>query len=442
MLFRMQMGRRDALAAIASALAGCAAPRARRARRGSVIVVGAGAAGLAAASWLRDHGFEVIVLEARDRIGGRIHSLDGFARQPIELGAELIHGDGVASWPLARAAGLTTAPVATEAVVREGALIATEIEIDLSDLGEGLVALRQAPDRSVAQVLAEVGIPRTHPSVERAGIDVDLETQSAHAMAALLEDPDRTAGDHFVRGGYVRLLEAIVRGLDVRLGHAVSTVAVRPDGVVVEDTSGRALRADGAIVTLPLGVLKAGAVAFDPALPADVVRAIDALGVVDAVKLFYRFAGPVWPEGVDLVHVEGPGPRVFWSSSPARQGDEHVVCGWATHALARRLIEAGERAALELGHETLASSLPRPLPALLGARWSEWGSDPLARGAYSSTPVGAFGARAVLAATLHGRLRLAGEATGADGSERGAFTVHGAIESGWHAAQALAARLA
>lgn len=401
-----------------------------------MIVIGAGAAGLAAADALRRRGHGVIVLEARDRIGGRIHRVEG-----LELGAELVHGAEVSSWPLLRAADVHTEPFELELEAQRGVL-SPEGALEADELARLHEVLARAGDRPAAGVLATAGIAADHTIARRLSLDLDLARQSASALAEMLEDPARTSGDHAVRGGYGRMLEPLARALEVRLGHVVRAVIVEAGGVRVELEHGAAVRGSAAIVTLPIGVLRARRVVFDPPLPEAMENALDRLGVVDAVKLFYRFEAPIWPEGTDLVTTEGPGPRAFWSSTEARRGAEHVVCGWATHESARALLEAGEARALELGLASLGTSAASPLPAPRSARWSEWSSDPFALGAYSFTPAGGHGARRALIDAVHGRVWLAGEATGADGSERAAFTVHGALESGWRAASAVDAMLA
>jgi monoamine oxidase len=432
----MKTGRRRVLVSACSALALAACSRGRRARATEpVIVIGAGAAGLAAADALRRCGRAVVVLEARDRIGGRIHAVDG-----LELGAELVHGAEASSWPLLRAGGIATEPLDVALEGRDGALSRLQA-IDEHDVARLVESLANAGDRGAAEVLAASGIGTEHPIAQLLSLDLDLARQSASALAETLEDPARTSGDHAVRGGYVRMLEPLARGLDLRRGHVVRGVIVETGRVRVELEDGAVVRGSAAIVTLPLGVLRARRVRFEPALPEVVERAIDRLGVVDAVKLFYRFDGPIWPEGTEVAFTQGPGPGVFWSSTPARHGTEHVVCGWATHATARALLEAGEAAALEQGFASLRAGAGSRLPPPRSTRWSEWSSDPFALGAYSFTPAGGHGARRALIAPVHGRVWLAGEATGADGSERGAFTVHGALESGWRAAAEVDAML-
>jgi monoamine oxidase len=186
-----------------------------------------------------------------------------------------------------------------------------------------------------------------------------------------------------------------------------------------------------AIVTLPLGVLKAGGVRFSPPLPQAKRAAIDGLGLTAAVKLFYRFARPVLPPGADALSVEAGLPRFFWVSTPPGAPDQ-VLTGWAVHAQARELLALGEEAALARGLATLQSVLGPVAP--VARRLSEWETDPFTRGAYSMTPAGAAGLRAALAEPAHGRLFWAGEATASDAE---ASTVHGAYTSGLRAAEAV-----
>jgi monoamine oxidase len=396
-----------------------------------ILVVGAGIAGLAAADRLRRAGARPLVLEARNRIGGRIHSHAGFGSAPIELGAELVHGRNAPTWPLVRAAGLTTREVAGVAALEAGRIVPTRNAKTTDDpalVGAIAAALGRRPDAPLAACLA------AYPDVlEELGTDLDVDRQSCSAMLKLAQDDERTNGDFLVAGGYARILAPFADGLEIEHSVHATVVRVLDGGVEVIAQDGRPYRGVAAIVTVPLGVLQSGAIRFDPVLPEPIARAVTRLGVADVVKLFYRFAGPALPKGVDMLATVGGTPSRFWSATPGMDGQEQVVVGWVTHGAARRVLQLGEQAALALGLETLGAG--RSLPRVLDARWSEWSTDPLARGAYSMTPVGGLGARAALIEPIHGRVFLAGEHTGADGSEQSAFTVHGAMLSGLAAAE-------
>lgn len=431
------MRRRDFITTTAtSLLAACTAGRALPRLRGEpVLVIGAGMAGLAAARRLREAGAAPVILEARSRIGGRIHSLDGFADEPIELGAELVHGVEAPTWPLIRRAGLMTHPLDGVAMLSGGRLT-PDVAHEPSPAEQEAIAgaLGARPDRPLADCLQ--GWPVLLESI---GTDLDQARQSCHATLEVVGDPERLSGDFLVRGGYARLPALLAAGLDIRSGVRIRGLQVTSAGVEATADDGRRFEGAAAIVTVPLGVLRDGRLAFEPALPPAVQDAIRRLGVADVVKLFYRFARPVLPRGTEMLALPGARPSRFWARPPARPDGEQVVVGWVTADAARQVMERGEAFAVEEGLATLHRL--GSLPPLLGARWSEWNSDPFARGAYSMTPVGAHGARAALVAPVHGRLFLAGEHTGADGSERAAFTVHGAMLSGEAAAQRAAAAL-
>lgn len=439
----MKITRRHLLAALgSSALIRCVDGSGSRDPDDPVIIVGAGAAGLAAAGLLMELGVPVLVLEARDRVGGRVHTVRDFAATPTELGAEFIHGNGASTWPLTE--GVATEPADIGQFAVDGTLEEVSLDREVEGLGLLLRVLRGSPDRSIREALAPLGFGDDDPDIIELAQDFDIDLTSAYALADVLEDPERTSRDHIVRGGYDNVLARLAPGVDVRLEHVVSTIAVRGRRVEVTCSDGQVFVGPAAIVTLPLGVLKAGSVAFRPALPATTQAAIDALGITSAVKVFLRFERAIWAEGVDLFEIAGPAGaplQVFWSSSAPSADAEHVVCGWATHDGARELRALGEQGAVDLALSLLTAALPGPLPALLGSRMVQWDDDPYARGAYSFTPVGANDARRALAEPIHGRVRLAGEATGADGSELSAYTVHGAVDSGRRAARETVAML-
>jgi len=403
----------------------------------AVLVVGAGVAGLAAAREIGRMGLTATVLEARDRVGGRVHTDRSFAETPIELGAELIHGDLVPTWEIVRAAGLRTRPLRHgdgDYLVRfeDGRrLTAAEFEAERVDVSSPPPA---EEDESLAEYARRIGLePHELPLALRDYV-VSYENADRLGAAFALEHlVSEEAGetDFRVLGGYDQLVWQLAAGADVRFNSEVHSVEWDEAGVRVGLSSGEFHEADCAILTLPLGVLKARRVAFSPGLPPEKQRAVEALGVVDAVKLFYRFGEPVLPEGISGSYSSST-PPVWWSSSAGYRGFRgEMLTGWATGDGARELIRLGEEAALESGLKSLSEDLGRPVPRPEAARMQHWRDDPFALGAYSTVPPGASGAGAELARPVGDRLFFAGEATA---SGTGPSSVHGAYASGIRAA--------
>ena len=270
----------------------------------------------------------MVVLEARDRIGGRVWSTEvgGVA---VDLGASWIHGtDGNPLSELAARAGVVPVVTDDDSVVvrdRAGEVWSTDELVGPSALAEveslvddGLAGGDLVADDTVAAVIeAEWG--EEDPYL----LDVVVTTLIGHeyaadpdelAVLALLEGEGFDGDDAILPGGYRLLLDPLAAGVEVRLDTPVRTVARDASGVTVTTAAGEGLVADAAVVTLPLGVLQSGAVAFDPPLPAAHRAAIESLGmgVLDKVVLVFEdaFWGPD-PHVVVLLP-EQPGRFVAW----------------------------------------------------------------------------------------------------------------------------------
>lgn len=377
-------------------------------RSADVLVVGAGMAGLGAARALYDAGRDVLVLEARDRIGGRIATARTAADDvPVELGAAWIHGPGggnpVAA--LARRAGVRT---------RRTRYATT------------LVTARTATDAARAERESETA--------------AEYGARATDLHPALIDAEDEyPGGDALVLGGLDRVPWLLARGLRVRTG--VPVVRLRDDParrrVTATLRDGTTLTAAAAIVTVPLGVLQRGGVTFDPPLPAAAHEALHRIGIGLVEKTVLRFAAPFWPREAELlVHPPAAGDTVteHLSLLPSHGVPALVGLAGGPRALAHAALDEDARTARALAPLRRAfGTVPAPA-AVLHTRWTR---DPFAAGAYSypardQRP----GDRAAIARPAwSGRLLLAGEHT----DERFPATVHGALRSGRRAARTLLA---
>lgn len=399
-----------------AALLGASAHAARE--RWDVAVIGAGVTGLSAARNLADHGLSVVVLEARDRIGGQLYTDHGFSSVPVELGAGLIHGREAYTWELVAEAGVETVPVRA---------------------GEGIsapVPTPEAPheDEDAAAYLRRMGVPEDRwPPVS---IDNEsLERWSAVWMREYgLFDWWSVPRENFrVVGGYDGLLPPLSRGLDVRREHTVRRVRWSGRGVRLDVSSpegDQEVRADRCVVTLPIGVLKAGDVAFEPALPSGHRDAVDALDRTDALKLVYEFDRAVFPADEDALGWDEDTGFVFWCLSRATP---EVVVAWAAGERARELLDLPADQRFAAGLAALAEALGEDPPAPVARTTHDWAADEFSRGAYLFVPPGAHDAPDTLARPLEGVLYFAGEPT------TGENTVEGAYVSGYDTTDALLA---
>ncbi len=425
-----------------------------------VVIIGAGAAGLAAAAEIAEAGRSALVLEARDRIGGRCWSLQvpGLA-VPVELGAELIHGRPEATFSLLDRVGAA-------AIDRTGSGWHLE-RGRLKRTGDVFDEIRRA--------LRKIAVPRRDVSFETF-LKRELRHVSARARAfaqrrvegydaadparasarAIVEEwsgeDEATASSHFrPLGGYGALLEGLARTLpgssvEMRLSAVVQRVHWKRGHVEVRGVrNGKFFSATArrAIITLPLGVLQlslgaAGAVLFTPALDAK-TRALQGLAPSPVIKVVMRFRTAFW-EALDggryedaafLRSVDAPFPS-FWTALPVRAP---LLVAWAGGPRAERLSGIAARDVVRQATASLEAMFGRRARAAqqLEAVWlHDWQEDRFARGAYSYVTVGGSGARKALAAPLRNTLFFAGEASDFEG-EHG--TVAGALRSGTRAAR-------
>gem|GEM_PF-724742 len=250
----------------------------------SVAVIGAGAAGIGAARDLIDAGFAVVVYESRDRIGGRVNT-DTSLGTPVDLGASWI--DGVVGNPLSAIADEVNARKITtdyDSIVvydRNGARVPDSI------WSQPARVVNTAARRGLTLEEAIADATGDKNAQQRSRFDFVVVSSFEHEYAADVADLSALApheGDYFGGGdvtlpdGYLGLLETLTDGIDIRLGHAVNGVATDSGGVTL-DVMGDQKTHDLCLVTLPLGVLKSGAVQFDPPLPADKEGAIGRFGM-------------------------------------------------------------------------------------------------------------------------------------------------------------------
>ncbi len=425
-------------------------------RAPDAVILGAGVAGLKAARDLHDAGLQVVVLEARERVGGRVWTDRSFAAHPVEFGAEFVHGDRADTWDLIRHLELPTRlwPKRDESLVQlEDGSLGTMCAARAADPGfdatRTMALPADAPGRyeDLDAYLRRVGWTadqRRH--VRRAFANAagdDPHRLSAAAIVDVLATDDAGKCDHRLPDGYDALPLALADGLDVRLEVAVTRVARGPDGVEVDTvpaatSRGPATRwgARAAVVALPLGVLQSGAVAFEPSLDALKGDALAGLRMGPVIKLVYRLATPPFDPaaGVEAVYARGT-PPMWWTSS--RAGAETPVwTGFVSGAGAADLLRLEPAEALRRALAALEEAAGRPL-AFTRGRVVAWPDDPWARGGYSHVVPGHRGARERLAAPTP-PLYWAGEATAPEGC---AATVHGAVRSGARAAREVLAAL-
>jgi monoamine oxidase len=440
-----------------------------------ILIIGAGAAGLSAARELSAAGAEVNVLEARERVGGRVYTMhDGSPVLPIELGAEFVHGKHPALWEILNETGVPFCEGTDRNWYFENGILSKS-----HDFWNKLTALMdlmksEEPDRSFkdflrslpndeetrrAKAVASRYVEGFHAArIDRIGVRGLIKASQAEA---------EVEGDESFRllGGYDMIMDALQEqalecGAMFHLNTIVKELHWDKQRVRAVCANGKRLpvfTASRVVITLPLGVLQAGAdnsasLRFLPELPEDKRNAIRLLEMGQAIRIVLRFRSRFWEESNILVtggredleqlgfihYPEAPIPT-WWTLMPIRAT---MLVGWTGGSEAEKLITSRSRSGaidhtqvLNVAIESLRQIFDIPetkLRELLVASYThDWHSDPFARGAYAYLPVGGLEAQKQLAQPVDDTLFFAGEAT----SVGHIGTVHGAIETGRRAAK-------
>ncbi len=425
------------------------------------VVVGAGVSGLTAARLLAQAGQRVLVLEARDRVGGRVWTqrTDGFI---ADRGASWIHG--IDDNPLAdvvSALGMRTAEFTVGSYQPDGRPIAyygpagerlddDAVQRFADDIREFDVHLAAAVDASEAHATYQEAIETAlaglgwdehraervrefllHRSEEQYGVWAgDL---AAHGL-----DDDVIFGDEVVfPDGFDQLAAHLAEGLDVRLEHVVTRIAWAHGGVTVNSDRGT-FTAARAVVTVPIGVLKSDDLVFEPPLPEPHAAAIEGFEMNNFEKVILRFATKFWDEDVYAIRRQGEAGKWWhsWYDLTALDGVPTLL----TFAAGPSAVETRDWRAdqiadsvLEALRDLYGDRVEDPLHVLI----TDWQDDPYSRGSYAYMKPGASAAdHDLLASPIEGVLHLAGEATWTDDPA----TVTAALRSGHRAAENILGR--
>jgi len=426
-----------------------------------VVIIGAGVSGLSAASALRNSGLSILVLDARDRVGGRVWTRhEPGLSAPVELGAEFIHGRAPETFELLHEVGKAALDTAgAHWTLRDGKLVQNTEDL-FGDIQNALKRskIREQPDVTFGSWLdgsSKYGLSREAATMARAFVEgfdaADPDRVSAHSIAAEWGEGGMLDSPQFrPLGGYSSVLSALAGSLErdnMRLQLQTVVEAVRWQRGSVELDVSRfdeafTIKATTAIVTLPLGVLQAGSVRFTPVL-AQKQRALEGLAFGPVLKLDLRFRKAFWEEldggryaGASFFHSADTAFPTFWTSLPLRSP---LMTAWIAGPKAAKLSTREMPYIIGQALESLSTVFGGKTPDEFGleaAYLHNWQTDPFSLGAYSYIAAGGSDARRILAAPLADTLFFAGEATDDDEGS----TVTGALLSGARVAKEITRR--
>lgn len=427
----------------------------------SVIVIGAGISGLAAARILHDASFEVVVLESRDRLGGRIHTDYSFGC-PVDMGASWLHGvcNENPLAPLIRCLGLTMYRTSGDNSVlydhdlesyalfdKHGHKVPQQMVAEVGETFEKILKKTEqvrdehTSDMSVLQAISLV-LDR-HPELRQGGLAYEvLQWYICRMEAWFAADADMislkcwdqehvlTGGHGLMVQGYDPVIKALAKDIDVRLNQRVTKVSNLCNKVTVTVEEGRNFIADAVIITVPIGILKANLIQFEPKLPEWKLSAISGLGVGNENKIALRFDTVFWPN-VELIGVVAPTSYACGYFLNLHKATGYPILVYmAAGRFAYDLEKLSDKSAADFVMLQLKKMFPdatEPVQYLV----SHWGTDPNSLGCYSYDIVG-------MPEDLYERLRapvgnyfFAGEAVSMD--HQG--SVHGAYSAGVMAAE-------
>lgn len=414
-----------------------------------IIVIGAGMSGLTAAQTLKARGNNVVVLEARDRIGGRIWTSSKWPDVPVDFGASWIHG--VRGNPLTRIAEQAQARQIATSYSRartyntSGRVITKMEEASLRNYGTQVYraidrAQDRYPDTSIRQVVDTLisqlaNVPDARRMINFF-VNVEIEHDYSGSASSLStnwydSDGEYSGSDALLEKGFGSLTDFMAKGLSIELGQVVREIDWSQPVVRVITDRGE-FSADRVIVTIPLGVLQAKSVNFKPGLPVIKQNAIDKLGMGVLNKCYLRFPSTFWPTDLDWIDYipENHGEWAEWVSL-RRPLNQPVLIGFNAADYGRRIETLPDTEIVGSAMATLRTIFGERIPDPVDFQITRWASDPYAKGSYSFNALGSVPLmRVELARSVSNRLFFAGEA-----SDQNYFgTAHGAYLSGLRAA--------
>ena len=409
---------------------------------GKVIIIGAGIAGLHAAMLLESYGCEVEIMEASDRVGGRILSLENFADFPVELGAESIDGKRNILNDFATAKGFKLSTNENQDYFRLYNQTRSEEETEensqltfLKQIIESL-GTYSSNDNSVADYLLRIGTDPFINNISEAMIGNTYGTSNSRlSIKGLATDEAQwTSGSEhyyfqdrsffaFMNTAYAGQIEKVFLNKQVT---EIDYSGNSSQKIVVKTVEGESYFGDRVLVTVPISILKSGIINFSPPLPLSKTFALDSLEMDEGIKVILKFNQQFWPDDMASI-IGGTIIPEYWVSKGIKESNDYLLTAFVTGEKAENVALLGN-AAIDgiLGELNQLFSTNLATAAFINSYIKKWKEDQFIQGAYSYTKSGQTNQRRNLAEPINNRCFFAGEAANYTGH---AATVHGAMES-------------
>ena len=395
---------------------------------GTVLIIGAGAAGLYAGYLLNSMGIKFQILEASDHIGGRMGKLSGFADYTIDTGAQWLHGQNNLLGDLIKSKNIKTTLDDSELSYWFEDQLLDSLPQDPFIFEEG-----NLPDISFRDYGHQQGLGTEYDNI------VDSIAGDQGASATLLsaywnskDEENWVSGDEDFKfeDSFFEVIEEHIAGpiMDriIYYGH-VQSIDYSADKVIVRSMYNE-FTADKVIVTVPISILKLNEISFTPALPAEKTDAFSKIGMGPGIKVFLKFSTNFYRDGV----FGGSRCTGYFDDTLGKTTSEHILVAFAMGDKAATLSSM-------VNSFTITNSVLQELDRMYNGRATasflnshviDYTSMPFIKGAYSYSTIGMGDARQIAAKPIDGKLYFAGEAMNTNGHHQ---TVHGAMESGYQA---------
>lgn len=399
---------------------------------GKVLIIGAGAAGIYAGHILSQKGIDFQILEASDRIGGRLGKLEGFADYPLDLGAEWLHGKKSLMGKLVKQTGTQISKDKSKERYWFRNQLVKETPVDIWDLFER----KNLPDISYRNYAKQLGLEAAYQYiVEAVAGDFGAAAANVSAYWKIREEEKWSSGNKdykFAQTYFDLVAEHLATPMlnKIQLNTVITKIDYSGSRIELKDADQASYFAAKVIITVPIPILKDGDIEFFPALPNDKTVAFQQIGMDPGMKVFLKFSKKFYHQNI----IGGRYSAAYADELIGKTGQDNILMAFVMGEQARYLNSLGSDEAVI---ETLLAELDemykgKASKSFTDAYVIDWTKEPFIRGAYSYSTVGIGNARAIAAQSVDDKLFFAGEAMNLNGHHQ---TVHGAAETGLQSVQ-------